>query len=117
MNHFVPAGFALALGLAALAGCVPPPPPPAEVAVVPPPAPPPLPPVALAAPVAVPVEVPVMRRRHPAHLAHTAPHHVVHRHFVRRTTVMRTTYAPVWSPQCGSVSHACDVDHTAAPIE
>ncbi|HWD60166.1 MAG TPA: hypothetical protein VG308_17910 [Stellaceae bacterium] len=114
MKRLVPAGFALALGLAAIAGCVPPPAAPAEIAIMPPPAPPP--PVALAVPVAVPVEVPVVRH-HPVHVAHFAPHRVVHRHWVRRTTVMRTTYAPLWPPQCGSVSHPCNVDHTTAPIQ
>ena len=100
----------LALGLAALTGCVPTPPPaicPAFTA--PPPAAPP--PAAIVVP---PTPVWLPPRRHVAVVAHPVHHVVVHRRWVHRY-VARTVYRRIWSPSCGSVLHPCDVDHRAVP--
>jgi hypothetical protein len=116
MKRTVLAGFGLVLGLAAMSGCVPQPAPP-QVALVPeaPPPPPAPPPVALM-PVAAPVWVPTVRH-HAARVAHPMAHVAAHHHWVRRYSSVRTSYAPAWSPQCGSVAHPCTVEHIAVPIE
>jgi hypothetical protein len=112
------AGFALALGLVVLIGCVPEAPTPvaiavAPVAVAPPPAPPPPPPPVALLP-APPPPVWVAPPPAPRIAAAPPPHPFVHRHLAMRR--YRTEYVE-YVPGCGSDAHPCTQLHVMVPIQ
>ena len=98
----------LALGLAALAGCVQAPPPQAICPAFAAPLPVAPPPAAVVLP---PTPVWTPPRHHVVVVTHRVHHVVVRRHWAHRD-VVRTVYR---SPYCGSVPHPCDVDHRVVP--
>jgi hypothetical protein len=111
MKRNLPILLGLALGLAALTGCVQAPSPaPCPAFTAPPPAAPP--PAAMVIP---PTPVWTPPRRHVAVVAHPV-HHVVVHHYVTHKYVARAAYR-VLSPSCGSVAHPCDVDHRVVPVQ
>jgi hypothetical protein len=112
MKRHLLVGVGLTIGVAAIiSGCAPP-----VVAVAPPVAPPPfaVAAVSVAPPLAAPIPAWVPAARH--HVVRVA-YPVVHHHWVHRYSSARVSYAPSWTPRCGSDAHPCTVEHTTVPIE
>lgn len=105
MKRNVPAFLGLALGLAALGGCIQTPPPaPCLAFTTPPP-----PPAAILVPPA-PVWTPPPRHvvlLHPVHRVVAVRHRWVHKYVARVSP----------GPYCGSVPHPCNVEHLTVPVQ